>query len=145
MRSSLYFLLACSILFAACIDAYEVLPEETETEIYDQYRGTIEMVGENTFILGGSNSAEYDADIEILMLLEKGIIFKSQVFFFDLDESNIYGADPCNMYGAHCADGSMARRIIFEPDPNFWECFYESNCDPGDEVFWFELGVRYED
>lgn len=141
MKNTLFFLWTCSILLTSCIDAYQPLPEEPSKAIYHPYRGVIEMVGTNAFTLGGSNSKEYDADIEILMIMEKRIIFKSEEFIFDLDESNIYGADPCNAYGAHCAEGSSAKRIVFEPDLNFWECFYEANCDPGDEVFWFELGV----
>lgn len=142
MRPSFFFLLFFLILLTACVDTYEALPETVDQEIYQPYRGTIEMVGENAFRLGGSNSLEIDSDMEILMLIEKRIIFKSEEFVFDLDESNIYGADPCGTYGAHCVGDSDNKRLVFEPDTNFWECFFEANCDPRDEVIWFELFVR---
>lgn len=144
--STLSFFLFLLVLVTACVDAsYVVAPAgETENLVYEPFRGTMEMNSDFEIYLADSNSKEFEADIYI-EVGERKILFSSVEFDFDLDESNVYGANDCQKYGAHCSGFSTEKRLLFEPAADFWECMSWENCDPDDEVFVFELFVRKTD
>lgn len=142
--SNLFFFGILAVLLLSCEDGRYMPVVELENDglTYQEFRGIMEMTNDSTIRLGGSNSAEYEADIDIHVIGNK-VVFLSVEFDFDLDESNIYGVDACQIYGAHCSlDKSNVKLLVFEPEENFWECMSRENCDPGDEVFQYEVFVR---
>jgi len=140
MKNQLLFFLVFFMLLVSCEgeQVIELQERTTENLPYEMYRGFLEMRADDSFKLGGSNSVEFTADIDIFF--EENIFtFISGEYSFDLDESNIHGLHDCSIYRHHSVFGSSEKELRFEVESDFVDCM-EGN--ENEEVLVFEVFVR---
>lgn len=157
MKTWPFLFLLCLACFSCASDIIEPTPIITESsakiiespQLFSQYRGYVDFWDTDTseIKIGHTNSEVFDTLVLVDWEYDGYIVFESTVLEFEADESEIHGTEACEEYGALGDLGieGGVNRLRFEPAAEFWDCLELAQCDLGDEVFVFDVFVRFGD
>lgn len=156
MKTSAFLFLLFLICFSCTSDIIEPSSNTEQSaktteppQPFIQYWGYVDFWETDTseIKIGKTNSEVFDSLVRVDWEYDGFIVFESTVLEFEAEESEIHGTEACEQYGAlgdlGIVDG--IHRLRFEPAAEFWDCLELENCDLGDEVFVFDVFVRFLD